>query len=181
MLGYWVLAAGSVAWFAPFLWHRRSGVAPQKVNPRARWGVVLVGAGYAVPWQTAFWTRAPEAWRVALSASCLLLACVFSWNAARALGKHWRIAAGLDADHELVQTGIYGVVRHPIYTSMLFVIVGTCVMLAPLYLLPLSALSYAVGTEIRVHERYKANVPRWWPRATPWKEDAVAAQKERDA
>ena len=150
MLPYLVLVVGSVAWFAPFLLHRRGSSAPEKVNPRARWGLVLVGAGYAVPWQTAFWTRPAEGWRVAVSALCLGLACAFSWTAARALGRHWRIQAGLDADHELVQTGIYGMVRHPIYTSMLFVVVGTCVMLAPLYLLPLSALLYGAGTEVRV-------------------------------
>ena len=36
-----------------------------------------------------------------------------------ALGRQWRIDAGLNSDHELVQSGPYRIVRHPIYTSML--------------------------------------------------------------
>ena len=150
MLRYVILAVGSVAWFAPFLLHRRGGTAPQKVNRRARRGVLLVGAGYAVPWQAAFWARPAEGWRVGVAALCLAFACLFSWSAARALGRHWRIEAGLNADHELVQTGVYGLVRHPIYTSMLFVMVGTCLMVAPLYLLPVSVVLYVLGTEVRV-------------------------------
>ena len=78
------------------------------------------------------------------------IACALSWAAARALGKHWRIEAGLNPDHELVQSGVYGIVRHPIYTSMLLVVTATCLMLAPLYLLPTSLLLYVAGTEIRV-------------------------------
>ena len=150
VLPYLILAIGSVAWFIPFLLQRRGAAAVQKVNRRGRWGVLLVAAAYAIPWQTAFWTRRPRPWQIAVSAACLGIACLFSWTAARALGRHWRIEAGLSDDHELVQSGPYGIVRHPIYTSMLFVIVATCVMLAPLYLMPISVLLYAVGTEVRV-------------------------------
>ena len=177
MTPYLILALGSVAWFAPFLLRRRGAAAAETVNRRGRWGLLFVAAAYAVPWQTTFWTRPPRPWQVVASAACLGVACVFSWTAARALGKHWRIEAGLSADHELVQSGPYGVVRHPIYTSMLFVIVATCVMLAPLYLLPLSVSLYAVGTEIRVRaeeqllaerfggsfERYRQRVPAYVP------------------
>ena len=149
MLPYMILAIGSVAWFAPFLLQRRAA-AVEKVNRRGRWGVLWVAAGYAIPWQTAFWTRTPRVWQVMVAAAFLGVACLFSWTAARALGRHWRIEAALSADHELVQSGPYGLVRHPIYTSMLFVIIATCVMLAPLYLLPVSVLLYALGTEVRV-------------------------------
>jgi protein-S-isoprenylcysteine O-methyltransferase Ste14 len=150
MWPYVILALGSIAWFAPLLIQRRKGSPPQKTNPLARWGVLLVGAAYAVPWPTAFWTRSPGSSRTVVATVCLLIACVFSWTAARALGKHWRIEAGLDPDHELVQSGVYGIVRHPIYTSMLLVIAATCLVLAPLYLLPVSLLLYVAGTGIRV-------------------------------
>lgn len=79
--------------------------------------------------------------------------------------------------HELVQHGVYGIVRHPIYTSMLLVVSGTCLVLAPLYLLPVSLLLYLAGTEIRLRAeeallaerfgdafaRYRARVPAYIP------------------
>jgi len=125
MPGYPVPAIGSLVWFLPLVLQRRKSVAPQKVDRRARWGVLLVGAGYTIPWQTAFWARPSGGWRVVVSAVCFVAASAFSWTAARALGRHWRIEAGLDADHQLVQSGVYGLVRHPIYTSKLFVVAGT--------------------------------------------------------
>jgi protein-S-isoprenylcysteine O-methyltransferase Ste14 len=85
-----------------------------------------------------------------MAVACFAAGSALSWAAARALGRHWRIEAGLNTDHELVQHGIYGVVRHPIYTSMFLVVVGTGLILGPLYLLPVSGLLYVVGTFIRV-------------------------------
>jgi len=147
---YVILAVGSFSWFVPLLRQRRRAAPAQTVDRRARWGLLLVAAGYSLPWQTQFWTRSPEAWRIALAVACFVVANVFSWSAARALGRHWRIEAGLCADHELVRSGAYRFVRHPIYTSMLLVIVGTGLILAPLYLLVPSVLLYLLGTEVRV-------------------------------
>ena len=74
----------------------------------------------------------------------------------RALGQHWRLDAGLNADHELVRAGPYRVVRHPIYTSMFCMLLGTGLVLAtPLPLLLPSLLMLAIGTEIRVRTEEK--------------------------
>jgi protein-S-isoprenylcysteine O-methyltransferase Ste14 len=89
-------------------------------------------------------------WRVVLSIFLLLFAGLLSWTATRSLGRYWRIDAGLSPDHELVTSGPYRVVRHPIYTSMPCVLLGTGFMLTPLPLLVLSVLVFIVGTEIRV-------------------------------
>jgi len=56
----------------------------------------------------------------------------------------------LNPDHELVTSGPYRLVRHPIYTSMLFLLVGTGFMVTPLPMLLLSAAVFMFGTEIRV-------------------------------
>ncbi len=101
-----VLVTGSVLWFLPLVLQRRKSRAPQTVDPRARWGVLLVGAGYAIPWQTAFWFSPRGQWRLWLAAVCFLVAAAVSWAAARELGRHWRIEAGLDADHALVHAGV---------------------------------------------------------------------------
>jgi protein-S-isoprenylcysteine O-methyltransferase Ste14 len=182
-MAYLVLAAGSALWFLPLLWQRRRrrSAAAQSTDARARWGILLVAVAYAIPWQSAF-RRSPAAdGRLALAAGLFAVACAFSWSAARALGRHWRIEAGLDAEHELVRSGAYALVRHPIYTSMFLVVAATCLILAPLALLPLSLALYALGTAIRVRveerlladrfgeafELYRRRVPAYIPRLTP--------------
>ena len=67
-----------------------------------------------------------------------------------ALGRHWRIDAALSSDHQLVTTGPYGIVRHPIYTSMLCMVFGTGFMITPLRTLLVASLIFVMGTEIRV-------------------------------
>ena len=82
--------------------------------------------------------------------SLFALAGLLSWTSARTLGRQWRLDAGLNPDHKLVRSGAYRVVRHPIYTSMLCLLLGTGFMIAPLLMLLLSTLVFLVGTEIRV-------------------------------
>jgi protein-S-isoprenylcysteine O-methyltransferase Ste14 len=147
---YAVLAAGWLAWLAPFLIFKRSVPAAKVVDSRARWGIILVGIAYSMLWQTRFWGRSVEAWQMALSILFFLLATLLSWTAKRALGRQWRLDAGLSSDHELVMSGPYRFLRHPIYTSLLCVVLGTGVMITPWWLLLLALLVFVVGTEIRV-------------------------------
>ena len=56
-----------------------------------------------------------------------------SWTGA--LGRQWRIDAGLSADHQLITSGPYRFVRHPIYTSMLSILLGTGFLITPWWLL----------------------------------------------
>jgi protein-S-isoprenylcysteine O-methyltransferase Ste14 len=147
---YGVLAVGWLAWMTPFFLIKRGGGRAEKVDRRARWGIVLEGVAYSLLWQSRFWERSPELWRVVLSVSFLFLASLLSWSSARALGRQWRFDAGLNADHELVKSGAYRVVRHPIYTSMLCLLLGTGFMITPLPLFLLSVVLFVIGTEIRV-------------------------------
>src|SRR5260370_12320294 len=65
-------------------------------------------------------------------------------------GREWRIDAGLSAEQELITSGRYGFVRHPIYTAVLGVLLGTGSLITPLWLLLPSLLLLVIGTEIRV-------------------------------
>lgn len=147
---YAILALATVVWFSPFLLIRRDGQLPSKVDRRARWGIALEVVSYSLLWQTHFWARVPQPWQIALSVLLLIAADALSWTGAIALGRQWRIDAGLNPDHELVRSGPYRLVRHPIYASMLCLVVGTGVLIAPLPLLLVSTVLFIVGTEIRV-------------------------------
>src|ERR1017187_1279712 len=112
--------------------------------------------------------RSPEWWRLALSVSLFALACVLSWTAARALGRHLRIDASVDSTHELVRSGPYRLVRHPIYTSRLCVLLGTGVLISPLYLLLPAVLIFLIGTEIRMQVEDRMLVSRFGEQFTAY-------------
>ena len=148
--GYAVLAAGWLVWLIPFLIAKRADTPARVLDRRARWGILLVVIAYSVLWQGPFWLRPLPVWRLAISVALLLLASLFSWTGTRALGRQLRFDAGLSADHQLVTSGPYRVVRHPIYTSMLCLILGTGSMISTPLLLALAVVLFLTGTEIRV-------------------------------
>jgi protein-S-isoprenylcysteine O-methyltransferase Ste14 len=148
--GYLVLALGWLVWVTPFVLAKRSAEPAKLVDRRARWGVVLAGIGYGMLWQGRFWERGPTAWQLAFAILFLALACILSWTATRALGRQWRIDAGLSSDHELVTHGPYNSVRHPIYTSMLCLFLGNALLTSSLPLFTIGAVCFVGGTEIRV-------------------------------
>jgi protein-S-isoprenylcysteine O-methyltransferase Ste14 len=61
---------------------------------------------------------------LALCVSGAFLACY----ARRILGRNWSGIVQLKQDHELIQSGPYRYVRHPIYTGLLLLFLGTAVM-----------------------------------------------------
>ena len=147
---YVLLAAAWLLWFMPFPINGWSTAPVERKDARARWGVALQGVAYALLFTTRFWERQPELWRTALSMVLFMLAILLSSTAVRALGRHLRFDAALDRDHLLVSFGPYRVLRHPIYTSMLCMLLGTGFLLTPLPWLLIATLVFVIGTEIRV-------------------------------
>jgi protein-S-isoprenylcysteine O-methyltransferase Ste14 len=120
-----VLAAGWFLWVLPFFLVNRHKQPAKRVDKRAHWGIILVAVAYTILWQGHFWKMQLQPWRLALSVVFFVFAALLSWTGTRALGRQWRVDAGLTADHKLVTVGPYGVVRHPIYASMLCTLCGT--------------------------------------------------------
>ena len=58
-----------------------------------------------------------------IQAACIVLAV---W-ARRHLGRNWSAEVRIAKDHELVRTGPYRILRHPIYTAMLGMFLGTAI------------------------------------------------------
>ena len=161
---YAILAAGWVAWITPFLLRvfKRSTGRQAILDRRARWGMPAIAVAYALVWQGEFWTRSPGAWRTVISSLLFVAASILSWTSTRALGRQWRLDAGLSTDHQLVRSGPYSAVRHPIYSSMFCALLGTGLVLAtpPSLLLP-AILLLAVGTEIRARVEDKLLASRF--------------------
>ena len=139
-------------WLTPLLRmrSRNRGKTVAAIDHRARWGVILEGAGYCVLWQSDFWNRALPPWQVAVGLVLLAFAVTLSFLAAAALGDHLRIDASLSTSHQLIRSGPYRFVRHPVYSSFLCLLVGTGVLLTPLWLMAMGVAVFLCGTEVRV-------------------------------
>ncbi len=119
--------------------------------PSSRWGIFLVMLAFACSWAyvrpAGFEKPAPE-----LIAS-MILASLSLWlvyAATRHLGKQWRYEAALSEDHNLITTGPYRWLRHPIYASMLGMLLATLLAWTWWPMLIASLILFLAGTEIRV-------------------------------
>lgn len=90
-----------------------------------------------------------------LQAGAILLAV---W-ARRHLGRNWSGAITETVDHQLVHSGPYRLVRHPIYSAMLGMTLGTTVVSGELHaLLALVIMTVAYARKIPLEERHLRTV-----------------------
>jgi protein-S-isoprenylcysteine O-methyltransferase Ste14 len=72
----------------------------------------------------------------------------------RYLGRFWSSAVAIMKDHQLVRSGPYRLIRHPLYTGMLGMFVGTAIVSGQYHALIGAALGvFAYWGKIRIEER----------------------------
>jgi protein-S-isoprenylcysteine O-methyltransferase Ste14 len=142
-----------IAWSLAFVRPRQRARGQKKAVRAASSlvGIVFVGLAYACVWAFIF----PAGFHK--SAASLIMSmtigppsAILVWMATRHLDKQWRFEAALSEDHELITTGPYRWLRHPIYTSMfgLLLQVGLAKTWWPLLIA--AVVFYIIGTEIRI-------------------------------
>ena len=144
----YIILASWVLWLAPFL-SRRPASGARLTKKQARWGILLEAIAFALLWQGRFWERNPG-WKLFPAVALMVIAALLSWTGVVALGRQWRVDAALNADHELIRSGPYSMVRHPIYASLLFMLIGTGLIITPVTLFIPALVIFIIGTEIRV-------------------------------
>jgi len=145
-----------ILWLALFFRRaRQAGPGkPAVTAPAARWGMVLQSAGYLLIWSVPAAAvtpgRAPSPARLLLSMATGPVSVALARSAVRHLGKHWRVDAALSHNHELVRTGAYSLVRHPIYASMLGMLLASGLVWTWWPAFAAGTVVFLAGTEIRV-------------------------------
>ena len=142
-----------------------------------------VAAG-VVPWLLTGWdsTDPPVALRVVgavlIAAGAAVLVSAFVRFVVEGIGTPAPVAP---TEH-LVVGGLYRYVRNPMYVAVAATIVGQAALLGQAVLLlyalgfMVAVASFVYGYEQPVlserfgadYERYRHNVPAWWPRLSPW-------------
>jgi protein-S-isoprenylcysteine O-methyltransferase Ste14 len=171
--------------------HRRS--RQQEKRKRGRLSILamgLSGMGFALVWgaqRPPFRGMFPSIpWtEMFLAGVTIVVAAVSVWfvlAGVRSLGEHWSLAPRLIAGHRLVTTGPYAIVRHPIYTGMLGMMVATGLAVSTWLSLSVAMVLGWYGTVLRIRreerllreafgdefEEYARRVPALVPRL-PWK------------
>ena len=169
-----------ILWALPFVLRRTRSTGDRRAKTAriSILGVLLQSAAYPVVWVgRPYGAHTFELWRGLVGLALGILSLILIWSAIPALGKQWRLKAGVYADHVLIQSGPYRYVRHPIYASMLALLLATGLLLASLTACIVALVVFLIGTEIRIHaeerllaERfgqqfagYKARVPAYIP------------------
>jgi len=80
-----------------------------------------------------------------------LASAAFAIWARLTIGSNWANVVSLKEGHELVQSGPYAIVRHPIYTGFLFAALGTALTIGSLYAY-LGVIVLLVGMLIRIRD-----------------------------
>lgn len=92
------------------------------------------------------------------------------------LGKNWSSMPAIKVGHELIRSGPYNIVRHPIYSGLLFGLAGTAIIIGELlavvaFFLILFIFLWKIWTEEKylllefgeVYAQYKREVPALIP------------------
>jgi protein-S-isoprenylcysteine O-methyltransferase Ste14 len=134
----------------------------QPLGSRLAYIVALATGAALIAWRGAPWAGMLSArlWPRSLALYWIGLAVLvaglgFSVWARVHLGRNWSGVVTVKEGHELIRSGPYRYVRHPIYTGILTGVLGTCACAATLSAaLGLAVITTALLIKLRTEERF---------------------------
>lgn len=108
-----------------------------------------------------------------LAAAAAIYSAWLAVAAIRELGGQWSLEARVLDDHKLVTSGVYSLVRHPIYTAMLGMLISSGIVISHWLAVAVAVIAFLVGTSVRIHLEEKllsdafGNEFQEWKRRVP--------------
>ena len=134
------------------------------VVPLIAGGVLLAWHGPTWPWLAAgLWPRSFAIYCVGVAVLATGLA--FAVWARVHLGRNWSGTVTIKEGHELIRSGPYAYVRHPIYTGVLTAVLGTALASGTVHAaLGLLVIAAALLRKLRIEERFlRETFPQDYP------------------
>ena len=154
--GLAVLAAGGLAFFLALI-VARSRRERESGGKRSSRSIAGIGLGMALIFTGPISVRLDPLGAVAVAEAAvvtLLMAAsvaLFVWSS-RTMGRNWSLVARTRSDHELVTSGPFAHVRHPIYIAMALTMLAASIALGHERALLIGVPLFAIGTWFRISE-----------------------------
>jgi protein-S-isoprenylcysteine O-methyltransferase Ste14 len=158
---FWIWCAWALFWliaaFGTKKTARREPFGPRLIYilAGAIGGVLIASRGRSWPplLNLRLWPRSEVSYWIGLAV--LLAGVAFAVWARVHLGRNWSGIVTVKEDHELIRTGPYGYVRHPIYTGLITGLIGTGICSGTLRAaLGVAIISAALLIKSRTEERF---------------------------
>lgn len=158
-LAFMMVMVSWVTFAASFLFLKKPPAPPDKKrDPLSIVGIILQGVSYLIVWTIRrAWFTPILSWNKSVAIALAILTMILSagsvWlciSAIRTLGQQWSLAARVLEGHRLVTEGPYSVVRNPIYTGMLGMLLATGLAVSHWIGLLIALVVFGLGTAIRV-------------------------------
>lgn len=158
------LAVLWLSWLAYWLVAARNVKATKRREPAATFLLnrVFVAVGVLLllfPHLPLHWLEqrfiAPSITAYAIGLAMVAAGLGFSVWARVYLGRNWSATVTVKQDHELIRSGPYGLVRHPIYSGLLFALLGTAIAIGEWRgLMAFAAIAAGFLVKISAEERF---------------------------
>jgi len=165
--------AFALTWVAGALYNWSRGPRHSTRAPLGRFTIVILIAGAvffaifrAVPTHAWRSLELQSPWATGIGLVILLCSTAFTLWARFALGTMWTLDARVKEGHALRTDGAYGITRHPIYTGILGMLLGSLILAGVgrwLLLLPVGLVLFEVKLHVE-EELLVATFPDEYPR-----------------
>jgi protein-S-isoprenylcysteine O-methyltransferase Ste14 len=148
-------------------------------------GIIMVGIGFMMvfSFHRPPYTPILRSWiilHILFSFLTITISTYSVWlflSAIKYLGKQWQVKAGIIEHHQLITNGPYAIVRHPIYTGILGMLMVTGLAMTTFQVFVYASIMSIIGTLLRIQkeeillyeqfgekfEKYAASVPTLFP------------------